>query len=323
MSLVSVSTQILFMGLSIYFTKKYFSEFRISLSLAKFATAKSAINFGKFTFLSMLANQLVFYSDALIVGVFLSAAAVTYYTIAATLADYTQKLIIGTCRSFLPYFSGIEANDDPEALLRSFIMGTKIVIAVSNLFCVGIFVLGGFFIEIWMGEKYAAISTPILLILMLIQVVKGPQSLGYALLQGVGQHRVYSYWQAFFAVCNLILSIILVKQYGLLGVATATAITQITFHGIVSPILSFKYLAINPLEFLRKTYGASLIPSALLALTLYALVSWREPEGYFLLLFQAGSAALIYAVAYYFCVLDTNERTYVSGKLPLLKNRNK
>lgn len=316
MSIVAISTQLLLIASLIYFTRKYFPEIQIKLSLAKLATAKSAVNFGKFTFLSMLANQMVYFSDVLIVGFFLSAAAVAYYTIASTLAQYTQQLVIGICSSFLPYFSGVQASDDSGELVRSYLMGTKIVIAVSNLFCVGIFILGSYFIEIWLSEIYAAISTPILLILITIQIVKGPQSLSYSLLQGLGKHKVYSYWQTVFSVSNLVLSIILVKAYGLLGVAAATAITQITFHGVVVPILTFKFLKIDAIDFLSKTYVAALFPSALLALVLYLSVSWKEPDGYLLLFAQAGLAALVYAVAYFYCVLDPDEQKYLHEKMP-------
>jgi len=316
MSLVSVIIQIILLAIYSYVTFKFFPNIKVKLSLAKMATAKSAVNFGKFSFLSMLANQLVYFSDAFIIGFFVSAAAVTYYTIASTLAEYTQRMIMSICTSFLPYFSGVEACKNNEALVRSYLTGTKLVIAVTNLFCVGIFLVGSFFIEIWMGEKYAALSTPILLILISIQLVRGPQTLSYALLQGVGKHEVFAYWQTFFAACNLILSIVLVRDYGVLGVAVATAITQITFYGIVTPILSFRYLKIDAVEFIGKTYGASLFPSSLLALALYILVSWHEPGGYFILLAQAGIAAIVYAISYFYCVLDSEERKFVTDKFP-------
>lgn len=316
MSWAALGTQVFFLGIAAFILYRQYPEIKIRLSKAKFATAKTAINFGKFTFLSMLANQMVFYTDAFIIGIFLSAAAVTYYTIAATLAEYSQLLVLGICSSFLPYFSGIQASSDKEDLYNAYVMSTKLAIGITCLLCVGIFVLGYSFLEIWMGKKYADISTPILLILISIQLVKGPQTISYSLLQSVGAHKIYSYWQAFFAIANLVLSIWLVQRSGIIGVAIATAITQITFNGLVVPILTFRYLKIDGIDYLKRTYIAALFPASILALVLYLLLDWRTPGGYLMLLTQAGIASAIYAVIYFFLVLGQTERRFVLSKIP-------
>ncbi len=284
-------------------------------------TAKSIYDYSKYTFLSMVAMQLVYYSDAFVIGYFLSAAAITIYTIPWSLSEYTNKLMLAVAQTFVPVFSEQDATQGNQAIYSTYVTGTKFVLVLSNLLCLGILADGDYFVELWMGPKYAVECSAILAVLFTTQLIKGPQLLSYSILLGTSNHKRYSFYNFSFSVLNLILSIILVQKYGLIGVAVGTAITQITLYGIVTPILTSRAINSSLLDYFKKTYLRILPSSVLLFVLLKYFAMVKTPDTYGTLLLQAGAATLVYLVSVYFVLLDSNERKIINsgGKKVLAK----
>ena len=284
---------------------------RINLKKAERPTVVSIFNFSKFTFLSMVAMQLVYYSDAFVIGYFMSAAAITYYTIPWSLAEYTNKLILAVAQTFTPVFSGQDATEGNDDIYQTYITGTKLMLFISNLLCGGVLVVGYYFLSIWMGPHYAEKCAVILSIMFVTQAVKGPQLLSYSILLATSRHKIFSFYNFCFSILNLALSIILIQKYELIGVAVGTAITQIIFYGIITPILANRVLGSSLWAYTRDTYLRAIPSTLTLLLVLAYLCSRVTPDGYFLLLGQAFIAALCYAFVAYFTLLTSKERVFV------------
>jgi O-antigen/teichoic acid export membrane protein len=89
-------------------------------------------------------------------------AAVTYYAIPWTLAEYVKQLCIAITRTYTPAFTELKSANNNVGIDHHYILGTKIVLIISNLLCVGILILGTDFISIWMGENYAEVAASLL-----------------------------------------------------------------------------------------------------------------------------------------------------------------
>jgi len=74
--------------------RKLEPEVKLQPQAADKKTIRTIYDYSKYTFISMLAMQLVYYSDAFVIGYFLTAAAITIYTIPWSLSEYTNKLIL-------------------------------------------------------------------------------------------------------------------------------------------------------------------------------------------------------------------------------------
>jgi len=315
MIVISVTANFGIMLALFWLVKRSYPFIEFNPFKANWKYVKKVLKFSQYIFLAMLANQLIYYSDAFVIGYFMTAAAVTYYTIPWSLAEYTNRLVLGISGTFIPVFSELDAGESTSSLFRTYVVGTKVVLILSNLICVGILVVGSNFVGIWMGEKYALICAPILTILFISQIVKGPQQLSYSILQGIGKHKQFAYLNFFFSFLNLGLNIVLVQKYGLIGVASGTAITQILFYGVLVPVMTHRILKTSLFDYLKQTYLRSIVPTVILAIALYCLAWIREPDGYLILLGQALLAAVFYLIAVYLFMLDTDERNYVREKV--------
>ncbi len=315
MAAAALATNVLAAIIMYLFIRREHKEMSFSFRHANIATGKKIFAFSKFTFIAMVAGQVIYYSDAFVIGFFMSAAAITYYSIPWSLSEYTSVLLNSVSNTFMPVFSELHSSDEKEQLYDTYIKATRLMLVLTNLICFGILAVGGDFIGLWMGEQYQERCTPILIILFAILIFKGPQTLTNALLQGMAQHKRYSLYNLGLSFVNLGLNIVLVQKYGLIGIAAGTAITQIFFSIVVGPIMANRLFDKSVMQYFMKTYVPSIPAAVVLYGTLYALSARWQPDNYAILFGEAILAALVYLAATYFLFLDTEEKTFIAEKI--------
>src|SRR5205807_10449038 len=73
---------------------------------------KEVANYGSVTFMIIVAGRLRFKTDAVIIGTFLSASAITYFTIGSRLVDYATEVVTSLAQIFTPMSSHFHATGD-------------------------------------------------------------------------------------------------------------------------------------------------------------------------------------------------------------------
>lgn len=311
MGIISITANLCTLVIFYLWLKKSYPEVSIRIGLFEKKQASKILHYSKFTFLAMFANQIIYYTDAFVIGYFLSAAAVTYYSIPWTLAEYAKKVSISISQTYMPAISEKEASGDMDTVKSLYLSGTKYMIIISNLLSIGVFVLGGAFISLWMGPKYKELCEMVLIIMFVNQYFLGPQLISYSILQGLAKQRVYSIVSFGVSVVNLILSILLVQKWGIVGVAIGAAIPQILFHGFFVPWLTLRTLNMSKWDYFRTTHLISFTPT----LILFAILSYLEyfyfPASYFELLSFAVVGSITYLTLVYLLMLDHGEKEVV------------
>lgn len=182
-----------------------------------------------------LGGQLIYYSDNLVVGAFLSATAVALYAIGGNLVEYLRSIVYAMTTTFVPLASSFEARQDFERLRKLLIHGTRASLLICLPIGLALFFRGPTFIGLWMGPQYALTSGRVLQILLLASFTHLANATGVGIMVGLSKHRAQAYWVAEEAVANLALSIILVRMMGLLGVAWGTTIPAVAFNLLFRP----------------------------------------------------------------------------------------
>lgn len=281
---------------------------RIRVSDIETRSAKKLIGFSKYVFIAMIANQIIYYSDAFVIGYFMTTAAVTYYSIPWSLSEYTKKMCMAISRTYTPVISESEALGNYDRVRSLYISGTRYMIIVSNLLTVGVIVLGGALIALWMGPKYKELCEGVLIVLLINQFFQGPQHISYSVLQGISKQKIYSYLSFVVSILNLILSISLVQKWGIIGVALGATIPQILFHGIFVPVFTLKTIQLPVWEYFRQTYLKSIIPTGILGISLLYISIYHFPKTYFELITSAIFCAFIYMIFVYGLMLNASEK---------------
>jgi len=266
---VNLLSSVLFTGIALKIL-----PIRLSISRIDRRSFHKMIAYGALAFLIPLADKLRFQSDAMVIGAFLSAPAITSFSVAAKLVEYSGYAIRGVAQIFTPLSSQMHAAGDYASLRRILVTGNFASALISFPLCVILLVLGKSILEVWVGPKYVP-SYPILVLLAIPRSLYVAQSASIKLLMGMGEHGRLAYVLLTEGIVNVALSIFLVRRAGLFGVALGTTIPLAVTSLFFLPLHVSGKLQMPIRRYLRQTY---LVP-ALLCLPL-ALALWAAERQY-------------------------------------------
>ncbi len=218
---------------------------RVSISPSNFqrAKVKQLLSYSVYTFVGRIADILRFQVDSFVITLFTNVALVTPYRVAARLIEYFMQFISEISTVFRPYFCQEEGKNNHEGIKDKFLFLTKIIAYIATFVGMMLLLYGKNFIERWVGSQYT-ISYTILMILVIPITFALIQSTVFPLLYGISKHKFIAYTNIGEGLLNLILSIILVKKLGIVGVALGTAIPLIITKFFVQPFYVTRILRI-------------------------------------------------------------------------------
>jgi O-antigen/teichoic acid export membrane protein len=241
------------------------------------ATWLKVAHYSGYMFLLVLAVRIVFYTDYLVIGTFLTAAHVTYYAIGLRLIEYLRHFIQNMSNVFNPKSSELSARGEAEALRRLMIRGSKFSLYITLPLGIGFIVFGEPFIVLWMGAEYR-ISADILAILMIPQFMALSQFTSGAILNGLGRHKFNALMALGEALANLVLSIAFVQVWGLHGVAWGTSIPLLLTQTFFLPAYTCRVLQLPLARYFREAFLRPLLFAVPYTALLLGVKAIRFPD---------------------------------------------
>ncbi|HYM75117.1 MAG TPA: flippase [Candidatus Dormibacteraeota bacterium] len=267
---------------------------RVGTRYVNRSTLRLIAGYSGTTFLIIVASRLRFKTDAMVIGTFVSASAITYFTIGSRLVDYASEVVSSLAQIFVPMSSQTQAKGDVDGLRKIFVVGNRACAFIIFPITAVLTVLGKSLIEAWMGPKYIATSYPVLLVLLYPTTLMLAQSASGRTLWGMAKHRTWAWVVLAEGVSNLVLSIILVRPYGIMGDAVGTAIPLTCSMVFFLPHHLCRLLGIKLRTYL---YNAFLLPLVLcipLVAALLLMQRWFVPHHFSQLLPQLAIAGMVY-----------------------------
>jgi O-antigen/teichoic acid export membrane protein len=219
-------------------------------------------------FVLQIMAQFIYYSDNFVVGIFASAAAVTFYAIGGSLVQYVQQVVSCVSTAVTPIASDFEAHEEHERIRKLVLIGSRVILLVALPIQLSLLFRGSTFIGLWMGPQYAHTSGRVLQILLCAQIIAIGNASGGAVVYGIGRHKPVALWAIAEAIANLTLSILLVRKIGINGVAIGTLIPNLCIQLVAWPWYLSKILGIRVSEYFRQIWlrvGIAAIPFAAVA----------------------------------------------------------
>jgi O-antigen/teichoic acid export membrane protein len=273
-----------------------FVRLRLGPRYVSRASLRRIATYSGTTFVIIVAQRLRFNSDALVIGTFVSAAAITFFTIGSRLVEYASELVSSLAQIFVPMSTQSQATGDIDGLRKIVIVGNRGCAFIIFPIAVVLTVLGKSVIEVWVGSKYVAVSYPILLVLLFPTTLMLAQSASGRTLWGMAKHRTWGWIVLAEGISNVILSVILVRPYGIMGDAIGTAIPLLCSMILFLPGHICRLLRIRVWTYF---YGAYMFPLVLclpLAAVLLLIRRWFVPHGFKQLLIQLVVGGVVYGI---------------------------
>jgi O-antigen/teichoic acid export membrane protein len=203
--------------------RRAFPALRLRPSSFSRGLVRDVTTFSVYLFIIDIAIQIGFNLDNVVVGAALGTSAVAVYAVTLRLADYQRQL----CNQFngflFPIVVRLRASGSVEALQTMLIEGTRIALVLVTGVTIGVIGFGRPLLVRWMGAGFESGAVPLYVLALTGVVLVGQGPLGNILL-GTGRHRLVAFVSLGEAIANLALSVILVRRFGMLGVAIGTAV---------------------------------------------------------------------------------------------------
>lgn len=216
-------------------------------------------SYSMYAFMTSVAIQLVYQTDSLVVGTFVSATAVTFYSIGNALCRYTDQFTGAMTMSFVPAASTYEAAGDVSKLRALYQIGTRAVMALSLPIIVTLLVRGRTFIGLWMGPQYTQRSGTVLIVLAFALIFSQANNTALAIAFGTERHKITARWAVIEGVSNLVLSTTLVHFMGITGVAVGTLLPNLFFQVVMWPRYIGRMLDFSPWVVIFKVWAPMLL----------------------------------------------------------------
>lgn len=253
-------------------------------------------NYSGTTFIILIGARLRFKTDALVIGTFLSSAAITYFYAGSRLVDYAGELVTDLAQIFVPMSSQSDAAGNIDRLRKIFVLGNRacacIILPITAVFII----LGKSVIEVWVGKKYIELGYPVLLTLIIPYTLMMMQAASSRILFGMSKHGTLAIVTIIEGLSNLILSILLVRHFGVLGDAFGTAIPLACTFILFMPQHLCSRLGIRMSTYLAQAYALPVILCAPMAAVLWLMHRWYVPHSYLQLIPELLVAGTVYAL---------------------------
>ncbi len=297
-------------------SKHLFSDMRLNLKYFQRDKVHELFSYSVWSFVIQICDQVRFKIDSIVIVWMLSASHVTHYFIGARLVEYFVSLVLRATNILTPVFTQYYTDNNYQEIRNKFLLFTKINTVIS-LFGGGlIIILGRPFIYRWMGEDYLD-AYPVLVILMTAMIAHIIHVPSNNILYGISKHRFLAIVDTVEAVANLGLSIILVRYFGIVGVALGTAIPLIFSRLVVVPLYVCRSVQ---LPFGKYYSNISIIITFTVGylVSLYVLTKGILSVPTYLKIIIVGATAFpVYFLFYLlFIGFDASERVLISTLLP-------
>jgi O-antigen/teichoic acid export membrane protein len=187
------------------------------------ARLKEVTAFSAYLLIIDLAAKINFTSNTMVIGAFMTTAAIAVWMVAYRLTDVTRMLTGVLTHSLFPIVVDHATRNRLDRLRELLLEGTRLSLATVIPLASVTAVLGHSIVMAWVGPRFSE-SVPVLYVLAAVVVMRTAHMPARTLLKGTGQHRMLSAWSLIGALTNLVLSILLVRRLGLVGVSLGTLI---------------------------------------------------------------------------------------------------
>jgi O-antigen/teichoic acid export membrane protein len=268
-------------------------------------------HYGKYVLLSNVGDKLVFATDSIVVAMFMPISMLTYYAIGGTLIDHFRSFVRSFGSILNPLSSSLEARKETDALRTLLLSSTKATMLLGLPVCIGFILLGETFINLWMGPAYGPLAGAVVAVLAVGYLIGLPYYTILGVLYGLGQHRVIALSRLVEGVSNIALSILLVKRYGLVGVALGTVIPHILIVGGYLPLVLPRFVRVSPRTYFYSTYARPFLSALPFWFACWAIAKIAVPSSLPALFGWGAMAMIVYAVPSWFVALSSKERAHV------------
>lgn len=313
--LVAATTGVRILSYLAYALNAYrvFPPLRIRPSYFKSERLREVTGFSVFILIIDLANKLNYSTDAIVVGAFLGTAAVAVWAVAQRLIEIVQRITDQLNGVLFPVVVDHSTVERVDKLQKILIQGTRLSLAMVIPLATVLGLTARPLVMLWVGPNFEA-SINVIYILSLVVALRVGNATSTVILKGSGLHKFLAFSNLGMAASNLVLSVLLVRWYGLIGVAVGTLIPMVVFSMFVVVPAACRRVQLSRLKLFRESVWPAAWPALVMA-GFILLTRGQWARSWPLMFLQAAVAAVIYAGLFLAFAISRTERDWYFNKV--------
>jgi O-antigen/teichoic acid export membrane protein len=321
-TLVAAITAVRLVSLAFFVWNAYraFPGLRVRPSLFRRERLHEATSFSVYMLVLDCAAKLNYSTDTVVIGAMLNTTAVAVWTVGQRLSQLVQQLTNQLNDALFPLVVDSDAVQRHDRLRAIFIQGTRLSLGLAAPLCLSLIVLADPLISSWVGTHFSGsiLPTQLLLIVVLVRISTASANL---ILKGTGGHQLLTYTNATTAVLNVLLSIVLIRPLGLVGVALGTLIPVTISAVVVLYPAACRRIGMPLSEPITQALWPALWPAAVMVGVLWLARTVRPPTSLLDVTLHAALGALVYAGLFVSVAIGSDDRRFYWTKLHALIGR--
>ena len=226
----AILTMVVFLSNLRFCCKKL--EMRFLFNGLELGLLKEMWVFTFFIFLNQIIDQVNWSVDKFLLGRMIGTTAVAVYGIGGQINSLYITASTAVSGVFVPKVNRIVAmTDDNKELTELMIRIGRIQFMILALVVTGFVFFGRSFIRLWAGAEYGS-AYVVALLLMIPVTIPLVQNIGIEIQRAKNMHRARSVVYTGLSVCNVILSIPMIRHFGVEGAALGTAVSLLLGNGL-------------------------------------------------------------------------------------------
>lgn len=292
---------------------RVFPLLRIRLSLFRMSRLRELSGFGVWMLIQGASCKINYASDPIVIAAFLTTGSVAVWTIAQRLADAVLQLTNQLNYVLFPIVVDADTSGRNDRLTEVLVQGTRLSIATILPVAGSLALLAEPVVIGWTGPQFAAAAV-LVKILALVVLVRVGSWTANTVLQGAGGHRLVATSNLLTAVINIVLSVLLIRWFGLPGVAMATLVpVTVRAVAVVIPVACAR-VGMPLTEFIATAIWPAAWPG-IVVMSGLAIVRNTTSASLLHAVLQGAASGAIYAALFIGVAIGRRDRARYLGKL--------
>lgn len=313
---ITMASLIAEQAMAYYFAHRELPKLQLSIKRFRRDRLGHLLSFGTQSFLFTLSEKLINYTDEFVISQARGPGAVTVYVIPLRLVDYARDAIDKATLVLMPGVSAAARRGELDKLLSVWRFGNKAVMCLVAPATLVFLVWGQKILSVWLDPGMGTRGYPVLrwLALAFVAQVAG-RGLARPIFEGLGELSIPARITIVEGLVNLVLSVILVRVWGIEGAAFGTFLPAAISGFFVMPIYVCRRLGVSYLSHALHTFVRTLPP----LVPAYGVLHLAARNGLDSNLFTMALTCLVVLVVYiagaFIVTLDSDERQTVLSRL--------
>lgn len=320
--LVMVTTSLRIATYFLYRLNAYrvFRALRIQPSRFQWARVRELTSFSVYVSIIDWSNKLNYSIDAIVIGAYISSAAVALWTVPQRLAEMLQRLTNQLNGVLFPVVVDSDAGNKPERLRMIFVRGTQLSLVSVVPLAASMTLLADPLIRAWVGPKFQE-SILVTQILIAVVAIRVGNATATTVLKGAGQHRLLAFTNAGTALGNIALSLLWIRHYGLIGQAMGTLIPVALSSALILWPAACRRVGVNAFAAFAEAVWPAVWPIAAMAVVIIPMRQMLPARLWAVAVAGAIGSLVYFATFVAFAVKRSDRRLYMEKINELISAR--